>query len=392
MKKLLIGTTALVSILSGAALADTVTSATGPSVKVGGFVNFQFGSLHHKGVHPNVTPNQKNNMFNNTSRIAVSADGMADAGFKYGANVNLVTSAQSRTGFDSANTDLTYIYVESNAGRIELGSNYSAAKAMRTDAGSFARGTGGASAGDWTNYATGFTTGNWMTNANLVSDNQFTGAFDGTNAERSRKITYYTARYSGFQVGVSYALDSSNTGDSFNKTGFGLGSSTTPRSIKDHWTAGITYSNQYDQVTVNGSLVGEMGKGQLMATDMHKHNLKGWDAGASVSYAGFTVGGSYGSSSKKFAHVEHVTLNDRDVKYWTAGAAYVQGPVGVSVNYLHSTFQHNKLAAWGVSADYALAPGMLPYVEATWYKGTPAATPAVKNKGQVYIVGTQFRF
>jgi hypothetical protein len=405
MKNLLIAT-ALVSIAAGSAFAET--PAVGPNVKVGGIVGFQVGGRHQKapyrmGDNAHVTQNQKNWAFNHDARVYVSADAMADAGFKYGAVAGLKTKAQARTGKDSNDLDNTYLFVETNMGRVEAGSNYSAARAMKIDAGSFARGPGGIS-GDYTN----FVNTNWY-QADANSTAQEVGPFvllprllgdynnvNGTNTEQSRKVTFYSPRMSGLQLGVSYTLDSANVGDraALNSANATL----SPRQAKNIWSGGLNYSTQYDQVAVNLSAVGEMGKGIRATGETVKHNLKGYELGGSLTYAGFTAGGSWGTSNKKFFNTATtLNANNKDVKYWDAGLAYVQGPVGVSVNYLNSNFQNNKAKVWSVSADYQLAPGMSPYVEVTNFELRSNASDAKgvklpKNKGQAYLVGTQLRF
>ena len=282
---------------------------------------------------------------------------------------------------------------------------------MRLDAGSFARGSGGVS-GNWSRFvsvAPQTAAGNnlFMVTPNTLADSYL---YNSNDFEQTRKITYYTARYSGFQVGVSYTPDTANLG-SINEGTIGA----YPRNVKDLWSAGVSYSNQFDQVAFNASAIGEMGTGVNYTTETKKHKLKGYEFGANLTTAGFTVGGSYGQSEKGFSHVGKNTAllnnssfdseyglvatdpaNNKNVKYWTAGVAYVQGPAGVSVSYLDSNYQNNKVEAVSLSLDYALAPGMMPYVEATSFTVKPAVNyngqTYAKNKGQSYIVGTQFNF
>jgi hypothetical protein len=384
MKKLLIGTTALVSIMAGAAFADT--PAAGPNVKVGGVVEFQYGSRHQKQQYklPTSTANQKSMKFNNDARVFVKADAMADAGFKYGAVATLATTAQSRMDKDSNDMENTYVFLETNLGRLEAGSNYGAARTTRVDASSFARASGGIG-GDWMNFVnltapTGDTS-YYLTSPGLLGDANYNNAKEST-----RKVTFYTPRMSGFQVGLSYTPDTVNTGDGLNN------SALYPRQVKNQMSGGLSYSNQFDQVAINLSAVGEMGTGTKTALETTKHNLKGWEVGGSASVAGFTAGGSWGTSNKKFNTAPALAANNKNVKYWDAGVSYVNGPVGVSLGYFNSNYQNNKAKVWSLGLDYQLAPGMLPYVEATSFDLRSNNTTLTKNRGNVYLVGTQLRF
>jgi len=282
--------------------------------------------------------------------------------------------------------------LETGFGRAELGSNFSASKTMRVNAGSFARATGGVT-GDWSDYVN---TQSYLTSATLLSDNPLSEAslYNPTSSgvsvglESANKLTYYTPVVSGFQFGVSYTPDNTNLGN-------GLALNTlSPRQVKNLFNTGLTYSNQFEQVAVNLSATAEVAQGTKTATDTKNHDLRSYEFGASASYAGFTAGGSYGVSGKKFASENTSTLVNKNTQYWTAGAAYAQGPFGVSANYLGTSYQKNKASVFSVSADYQLAPGMLPYVEYAHFSLKPNKYTANqdKNTGNVYLLGTQFRF
>ena len=85
------------------------------------------------------------------------------------------------------------------------------------------------------------------------------------------------------------------------------------------------------------------------------------------------------------------------------GGAYEFGPFAASVTYYDSTVEHGKIATTpdaefrnvSVGADYKLAPGLMPYVEVSFFEtdnGVADTATTVDNNGSVFIVGTQLTF
>ncbi len=406
MKRLLVSTTALVSIVASSAFAD----ASKLDIKVNGLVNFEYGVRNQKADYKknaNVSANQKNSAFNNNARVSVSAIAQADAGFKYGAVAGLMTSAQQRAGKDNSTTDNTYIFVDSSLGRVEVGSNYSASKTMGITGGSVARGTGGVT-GDWDSFVSwgsfsettipsaSSTQNDFYNSTSLLSD-KYSAA--GNNSEATNKITYYTPQVAGFQLGVSYAPDSNVTGDK------APSNTSTNRTLKNLVNAGLTYNNTFDQITLGVSAVGSTGTVKKATTaNATRHNFQSYAFGSSLSYSAFSVSGNWGTANKKFFTYDDKLntglLGDakisKNVTFWSSAVAYVQGPFGVSANYYSSqSASKNKFNAWALSADYSLAPGITPYVEFVQFQAKPNKTlnaTATKNKGNVFLVGTALSF
>jgi hypothetical protein len=294
---------------------------------------------------------------------------------------------------------------------------------MKVDASSIARASGGI-AGNWFNYANqyqqllpGTNPGSsasstlsyfpYLMSPDFITDYSFTGA----NVEESNKITLYTPRVNGFQLGLSYSPSSTNTGSDPNDSAYKGAKLKASRDYKNAFSGGITFTSQYDQVGLNLSILGEMAKapsdfkgettsfGDVDSTGKKQNrNLKGWATGGSINVGGFSVAGSYGVTGKKyFQNLSSTNRTNKNLKYWTAGAAYVQGPVGISATYLDSSFENNKLTNLVVGADYALAPGVMPYIEASFFNMKPALaktqpTLYKANKGKAYVLGMSFRF
>lgn len=464
MKKILI-TTALTSMLSSIAFADAPVSS-GPSISLGGSAVFEssfYGdnSTAKDSPHLNTGGDARSKtdvMFDSAAKAAIKIEGQADQGFKYGAIVGVKTNSKRDGSFGNSHLDNSYIYIESSFGRVELGANDSASKAMRVDASGIARASGGidgnspryfkeayrsildplfvgafkdipSASGKVEDVTAQFTKDpdfarkfldmlslidfrdpqaeelKLFTDSLLVSLTSLS-ILDNKFADESNvKITYYTPSFSGFQLGVSYAPNNSRTGDQLNATAKSL------LAFDNIMTGGISYKNQFDKVGVSGSVtagIASLDKASalklnksLELKDGERARFSEMTAGLGLDFSGFSVSGSFGSSLKK-------DLINRNV--YTAGVAYVQGPFGVSATYMKATTKtpevkgstekdksNMALGNFVVGADYQLAPGVLPYVEASFSEFTAKdldgkAVELKNNKKQVYTIGTRLSF
>lgn len=368
MKKLLLGTSALVAagLVAGSAFAAE------PNVSVGGFSNFQAGLVDQDSVFE-TGPNSRDFKTRSHNEVHVNVNGKADNGLGYGAVIELqadVTASEDASGF---NADKSYIFLESGLGRAELGSNTDASRALQVNSATFARATGGVD-GDWYYFVN--TGGLAGTSAFIIRPDLPTAHAKGA-AEDANKFTYYSPRYSGFQLGVSYTPDQGDAGNSVGFTGEANGN------YENVWNLGLNYTGQFDQVGIAASATGEWGESESAAVE----DLNAYALGVNLTYGGFTVGGSYGDwQDSTFA----VGATNSDADYWDAGIAYETGPYGVSLTYLDSSLASNDFQNFSVGADYKLAPGLVPYIEANFFDLDDNA--ATTNDGSAILFGTQLNF
>jgi len=389
MKKILLGTTTLIGaagLFAGAALAET------PKVTVGGYANFEAGYVsddmdgkNAAGVADATHGDQRPQAFRNDTQVFFKIDGKNDNGLGYGGEVDLLADTSADVQNRGVNASKTFVYLDGNWGRFELGSNVGADGTMKVDAGSIARATGGIN-GDWSYFANASTQYLAMGSLPLAYGALYDGPtgtaginFTGDHSEENlNKITYYTPRFSGFQLGVSYLPDQSNRGQG---SGFHIGTSPNPAGpdrtqynagLSDNiFTGGINYDNKFGDVGLTLAATGEIGSAQVSTYE----RLEAWNVGGKVSYMGFSLAGSYGDWGDS-----NRTKGDNadDTYYWTVGGAYEYGPYGLSVTYLNSQFDcgatnadgfcgaaggHNDFDNISVGADYKLAPGLTPYAE-----------------------------
>ena len=385
MKKLL----STSAILGALAISASSANAANLQVNVGGFLDFQAGYTSDDIVGDSsvATDNDDNKInFNNDTEVQFTVEGKGDNGLEYGAVVELEAdiNAGDQAGDGGANADKTYLFVQGGWGRAELGGNTDSSEALSVNTSRFASATGGVD-GDFYRYLSANNPGG--TNAFIVSPDlpiaeAGVGATGATaNDEDATKVTYYTPRFSGFQAGVSYIPNSQATGvAAINETGY-----------ENVWTGGVNYSGEFSGVGVKAAITGQTGdaKDQTVIAE----DLSAWDAGLNVSFSGFTVGGSYGDWTDSLG-------TNTDAEYYDIGAGYASGPFSVSVTYLNSDVDagvagtdDDEFDNLSVGADYQLAPGLVPYIEASFFdfdsNGTGVAND---NDGTVVLVGTELTF
>lgn len=374
MKKILLGTSGLVgavALFAGAALAET------PKVTVGGFVDFQAGIVDQDSDTAAGT-DVRNHGFRNDSEVSFRADGKSDAGLNYGAQVDLEADVTGDSNGQGVNASRTFAFVDGGFGRVEMGSNTGAAQALKVDASNIASATGGID-GDFTQFVTLPTGGNFVTTPALPLAHGDTTVLNDENTDNVNKITYYSPRFSGVQLGVSYAPDSSDRGQTVSRT------DSDANQAGDVFDVALNYAGQWDDVSFGAAATGQFGDAEAANTN----DLSAWNVGANLGFAGVKVAGSYGDWS------DSLQTSNSEATYWTAGLGYEFGPFGTSVTYLNSTIETGAVSDdftnISVGADYKLAPGLTPYAEASFYEFDAAGTTS-DNEGSVVILGTQLAF
>lgn len=439
-KKLLL-TSALVAGFASNALAHP----HGPTVTLGGHIDTQAGYRDQKTNYDTTTiaaGGAKVHEFAlvNDTKLHVKVDGK-HKGMKYGGMVVLNTDTSNNktnhagtSSFSNAVGYTTMGYVETSMGRMEAGTHTGAAESMKLNASSVAHATGGVD-GDWRWWVNPLIQGagtapsptggavyaNFVTTPNLPSN------FDTGGEDRAAKFTFYTNMWNGFKAGVSYIPDTeqhgtvshshivtdsavANTADAWKRGGY-----------KDVFSGGLHYHFKAKGMKVALAALGETGSaknagtvaaangGAATGVTDKREDLAAYELGAKVHYNNFTVAGSYGDWGKSGAYKTVASgattvTGKADAHYWNVGASYEQGPWGVSVGYFESE-QGNSDSATGrasrselqtvsVGVDYKLAPGFMPYAEATFFDMDEKRATGTngKNSGAVVLAGTKLVF
>lgn len=434
MKKTFLTTTAII-----AAFAATDAQADSLQVNVGGYADFQAGYTTDDAVEA-ADANQTN--FNTDAEIHFSVEGASDNGLEYGAVVELEANVgDGSDNYDNGtNADKAYLFVQGGWGRVEMGENTGAEEALAVNTGNFASATGGVE-GDFYRYISAPTTAG--DNAATISAALVTAGFDQTDTtadvatvtlgssaiikpklisahsgtsslgdaadEDATKITYYSPRFAGFQLGASYTANSNDTSRSGS-------ADVTTTGNEDVFSGGINYTTQYEEIGIAASLTGLVGDAKTAGVAdsfaaatytaaTGGTDIEGYAAGLNLTFAGFTLGGSYGDYQDSLGSV--------DSTYYDLGLGYTVGAFSTSVTYLNSEVdgtstitvadagglaanadvltlnQNSEFENLVIGADYQLAPGLVPYAEVAFYEYEAGTTD---NEGTVVMLGTQLSF
>jgi len=361
MKKILVATTALI----GASLVASAADAADLKVAVGGFADFQVGIMED-----DLDGNQRAQGFRNDTEVTFSVDGVADNGLMYGANIDLEADVSADADNEGLNASRTYLHLGGDWGRVEMGSNTGAAGTLKVDASNLARATGGID-GDWYYFAN--TSGAQFIATPDLPVGYGSGSLGSESSDNDNKVTYYSPRFSGFQIGASYIPDISDRGQAVFRAD--------NNDAGDIFQVGVNYEGKFDMFGLAAAATGEWGDAELAGAE----DLEAWNAGAMITFSGFSLAASYGDWD------DSLSANNTDADYWTLGGAYDFGPFGASITYLDSDYGNNDFENLSIGADYKLAEGLTPYAEISFYDQDPAGAIA-DNDGTVFIVGSQLAF
>lgn len=176
------------------------------------------------------------------------------------------------------------------------------------------------------------------------------------------KIIYVTPAFYGVSAGFSYTPEVNPTNTGHTTIGSDL-DSVTAGSLGDLYVYGLAYNNEFGDVKV---------KADFGSANANVGNLQIFQGGLNVSYAGFTVGGSFlrrnvGADNIGLATVGTSTYAGKNAlqqgRSWDAGLSYVTGPVGVSFSYYEGKFINTSNLydtddVATVAASYDLGPGV----------------------------------
>jgi len=352
MKKFLIGTTALI----GSLVFASVASAGETKVSIGGAVEFQAGFTSQDS-----DAGQSGREFRTLPQLNVKADGKADNGLAYGASLRL--NAQTSAGPTDVSVDEAYLYGAGAFGRVELGDTLSAQYKMAVAAPTI---------GDHVGDATG------------QVDSDF-AAFSGyapnigihaPSSARSTKLSYYTPRFGGAQIGVSYTPTIGSTGKDVTRT-YSL------MSYRDGIESGVNYQGEIRGVKLGASA----GYNYAQAAEgFNREDANIWQLGAQVGYQGFTLGAGYIDNGKS----GQVIGSNDETSAWNVGLAYETGPFGVAVSYLSEDLDSvGKYKAVGVGGLYKVAPGLTAGADVVNFKDE---SKGADEKGTVFLLNTKASF
>lgn len=372
IRNILLASTSVICFgFSGAIAAENV-------VKLGAVVEVQGIHYNNNGAssQQKLSTHQKKYGFYSSGNFLVDYKLVADNGMKYGAKIGIEQTTRNNRGAPLG------IYVESDFGKFELGSDKSAGKKMRI-----------------TGYKSSCATGNgWDTfiisspkiknESTVAYVSNFCSFLDSKSrtsrlTDYSRKVTYFTPKFGNedhkFQVGVSYVPDTSNAGHSDidkNNLHTPVGASDFKFVIKDGISYGITYEGKFNkELSAKLAFVGERGKpiaykkSDKTKSDLKFKDLNTYNIGGEVTYNQVSVAGSYMNYNKSLTN-STVDTRGKNTSIYSAGMKYnfSNKKCAASLNHFHSNNKKNKLDASSLGFDYLITQGIKAYAQVTYYK------------------------
>ena len=369
MKKLMLGTTALVA--ASALTVGTAGAAEKMKLGMGGYMQSSFVLTDYDDDETTGGLEQHNTRVQQEGEVIFSASTTLDNGIQFGVNIQLEAREESDQ------VDETYVYASGSFGRVNLGSEDSAPYLMHYAAPSPVPAWGVHSA-----------------NSDVVGHGLSTSPNEIGDAD---KITYFTPKFSGFQLGASYTPDADCETASF---GAGCG----PYNILaasegaggeegTAWSIAANYVNTFNDVMVAVSLGYQTIEwDNSTGSDFDVEELA---IGANVGFAGFTVGASY----KNTENDGGTDGTDRDE--WNAGVTYGMGPWKVGIQYGTAELDSSgvtdgeEIHGVVVGGQYTLGPGVTVFGAVQfWDIDDDFSSSATQEDGDsnVYVIGTALSF
>ena len=336
MKKILLGSTAIVAAGMIAAV-PSADAASKMKLGVGGYMEQWFGfTSGDDGV------GQDYSGFDIKSDPEIFFKGKTklDNGITVGVNVQLEATQ------NGDQIDEQYMYVKGSFGQIIIGDENSAQYKMHYAPSDFGIGMNSGDVTAW-NKPVADAEGD-----SINMGSHYRSPFGATYIEPdavndSAKISYFTPRVNGFQLGLSYAPDA-------NQDSNGLPNRDAANT--DYIMVGANFKQK-----MGGMSVGISG-GYGTVTDAAAGGVEpeATNFGIKIGMGGVSAGVSYANFS------DH---GERDQEGINAGVAYSSGPMGVSVAYFHGEKDGNNGDAATLnnqaerdvihlSAKYAMGPGV----------------------------------
>ena len=306
MKKTLLGTSALVtaSLLAGPAFASDPLTVT---VSGGIVTGFYFVDADDNGASTDDTK-----VAISARSLEINGEGTLDNGLVAGASLVIELGddegVSSNQG-DEATFQEAFAYLEGGFGRVEIGGTDGAAFKMHYTSPWFVPGNGVDSPN--------------IFNSNGISSTAASPSTYALSTEDAPKISYFTPRLSGFQLGASYTPDTGAHDPISN----GFGVSPTGSSIEEVFEVAANYAGEIGSVELGVDVFYVTGEAATASIDPEEIGI-----GASLGFAGFTLGGAYKETENVFGGL--VATSDDTV--WTVGLAYGTGPWTVGVAYIES--------------------------------------------------------
>ncbi len=344
MKKILFASTALAA---AGLMTGTASASEKIKLELGGFSSWWVvGAWQDSSYEKGATVDYNNVDVKGNNEIWFGGSTKLDNGMTVGVQIELEAGGNTETSQANGDViDKSYIFVETGFGKFIVGSESNGTvllHVMAPDAAGNIDSDGVITSGAAISQAGGST----MVSTSIDTDGEAEG------------ITYVAPTFYGLTVGGSYKP--SVTEDN-------RGLSDLDSNVGEVFGVGALYANTFGDVGVKvsaGWATYDANGGGATATSQGDSTVNEYAFGTQISYAGFTVGGSY-RDRDGFKQNPANLQDSMDAQVWDAGIQYATGPYAVSFYYFHSEMVGSVTVAgedtsdiYQVSGKYALGPGV----------------------------------
>jgi len=381
MKKLLIGTTALVA----AGLLSSVAYAADPiKIGVGGYFAGAFAHVAEDDGVGQPGANTRSHILTREAEISFTGSTTLDNGIKVGINVQL----EAETCGDQI--DESFLWFSGGFGKIQIGAEDSAAVGLNVGTPKPSNFFFGAASPvfslvDCGTNGLGFGAGSSC----------FIGQYGNFGVDGDQeKITYYTPSLGGLSLGISYTPDAKEFGN--NPAGIstyaGLDSDNDAGEQSEVISVGARWSGNLGGVGVR--VGGGYKKSDLEVPAAGSEDRDYWGAGVSISWDAFAAGAHYTADD------QGTSGDNNDRKDWVASATYSTGPWKVGIEYAYTEREAgtgvtgaDEGEAFTLGANYNMGGGVSFQAEIQfWDIKDNLNARAAENDATVLLVGTTVFF
>ena len=373
------------------------TNSNGTKVMLKGGFEFQ-SAFHDHNVNQALYISRLNKQvaFNSSGHMNLDIKNTDNDAVNFGAKIGLeITTKNDRTAASS-------LYLITNYGKLELGSDKSATNKMKITGYSIGAGT----VGSWDNWTRLVRYPDKI--AYIVNFGNFLDSKtrEGEKVEYSRKITYFSPNISGFQLGISYIPDSTNTGYAKHNNPIHHNLAKPLKlsfAIKDGIGYGLSFEHKAtSDLKIKTALVGERGITRVKpcCKGIEKFtNLNTYLIGSEIHYKQYALAASYGNYLRSLTSPDIDESSRSTYLYGIGGRYEYSTKIATSLHYFFSKHKTNKFNAITFAADYKIASGLLTYAETTHYTTNGqffnTKTKKIsydKTKGTLLLVGLRLEF
>jgi outer membrane protein OmpU len=277
------------------------------------------------------------------SEIHINAEGTADNGLTYGFHVEM-----NADGGDGAVTaDESYMYLSSNLGRVNLGSEDGANYLLQVAAPSADSNIDGIRQYiQPVNYE--------VTTLGAAFDGTLDYANDDTGIDE--KVTYLSPIWNGFQFGLSYTPDVASNGaeDINSASGLnGFAGDEVEDNLSSAYEGAVRYEGNFNNI---GFALGA-GYTQIDIeedTNNSSDDVQQWNVGADFDIGAFGVGAAYTETNNVGG------ADDTDTETYVVGVDYTTGPFQIGGSYFNKDDEANTVDTdrYTGGVVYTAAPGL----------------------------------